>query len=419
MELRRVSARECRFHPRKRFIVSKEVAADVQIQMIRHPTAFPVRLREVIRAEAGSDPRRFYWKVYHALKNLLFWGVGKHEIKDQERWEGLDDSVDTEEEVEAAVRMFPRVMKGQFPHPSRPNGSRFYPIHALTTSLKTVPFVPILAALGAELGCFEPYQQGGLNVTPKIYCTKPESPIFNYRVRATTALTSLVTNQFSTSGGDHNNQDFLTRLDEVPFATLVRLSQRGFITKEATRNTVAYSIPHATSPWMLKRIRFLLDSHPSLLSCRGRLLPLPVCYTTTFFIYTSSLSCSLNLLQTLFDLGMKYYPNEMGSFFFNESLRENDWYQQVWYHEFSTPSRKPLRFIDEVCLFFGREEVMEMINNVISKRVVRKPDAFQTSLFGAATNKDIGLDAVFLLCLQDPYAVCSLFMNNPRNGSPE
>ena len=72
---------------------------------------------------------------------------------------GLDSERDTEEEVEAIVRVFPEVLhiKGGRHH--------FYPIQYSTflcKNAKTVSFIPILAKLAIEFGLFEEYLRGGL-----------------------------------------------------------------------------------------------------------------------------------------------------------------------------------------------------------------------------------------------------------------
>jgi hypothetical protein len=117
--------------------------------IIRHQSEFPVKIREAIHLAANAPERTPEWfvvEVYNALKVMLLCKPEKENTKNEniERplllWNGLDSAVDTEEEVEVAIRVFPDVLK------EYRDGS--YPIFWLASCLKALPFIPLLAELG-------------------------------------------------------------------------------------------------------------------------------------------------------------------------------------------------------------------------------------------------------------------------------
>jgi hypothetical protein len=79
---------------------------------------------------------------------------------------GLDSDRDTEEEVEAAICFFPEMLS------RRSNLHMFFPIQCISLgfddrtnvicNLKAVSFIPLVARLATEFGCFDEASRGGL-----------------------------------------------------------------------------------------------------------------------------------------------------------------------------------------------------------------------------------------------------------------
>jgi len=136
-------------------------------QIIDHASEYPRKLRVCILETSERTPQEFYTEVFAALKVMLLCvpqdpkkGINKdsgnsRSNSDEETedipWGGLDSIIDTEDQVEVAIRSFPHVLteKRTQSDVCSPNS---HPIDCLTTSIRSLSFIPLLARLGIELG---------------------------------------------------------------------------------------------------------------------------------------------------------------------------------------------------------------------------------------------------------------------------
>jgi len=109
---------------------------------------FPKRLQHAIR-EAADNENIFLSQVQDAFADWLFEAALFEDLSGC-----LNDTRDTEQQVEMALRFFPQVLS------NRRYG--LFPIFWLCRSIRSVSFIPLFAKLGVELGLFQEYERGGL-----------------------------------------------------------------------------------------------------------------------------------------------------------------------------------------------------------------------------------------------------------------
>jgi len=117
-------------------------------------------------------------------------------------WGGLDNDVDTKEEAEVAIRVFPTVLQNEESLRQSDN-----PIGAAMSSLKALPFVPMLAELGRELGVFEPHE------------LVPRYDLF-------------LSVSILTFNPEYDSREFDRQLDEALLSVLVGVKEKNLMRKE-------------------------------------------------------------------------------------------------------------------------------------------------------------------------------------------
>jgi len=350
-------------------------------RIIRHRSEFPVKIREAIQIAAvanaqESNPKQFCRTVERALKSLL---VGIPVIDNTEnenneaaaaaKWDGLDSEVDTEEEVEVAIRFFPLVLRIQW-YDVRVDAD---PINCLPLCLKALPFVPLLAELGAEFHLFEEEEQGGL-IDGDFSC----------------ALEELVTNKkLLRREPRRDDEEFRRQLDEASLLVLVRLKENGLMRKGDIEKIyyvcdLVLEKPSRTE----KRIRFFLDWDPTILKQWTRVSLLHI-FLRQCEKYKHRVSKDewWGRFQMIFELGMSHYPEEIGFLFYR--VRN------------STPT------FQIACNVFGKEDVIKVFHEMILKSTMGRCNTIRTLVITAATNKRISLDSLYFLIRLDPIALMS------------
>ena len=110
--------------------------------IVRHKSEFPSKFRHCIDSIADSSqstPQQSWVTLQKEITKFF--------LPKLRPWGGLDNDVDTKEEAEVAIRVFPTVLQNEESLRQSDN-----PIGAAMSSLKALPFVPMLAELGRELG---------------------------------------------------------------------------------------------------------------------------------------------------------------------------------------------------------------------------------------------------------------------------
>jgi len=396
---------------------------------------FPLKLREAIRDISGGGgesseqqhrpPEVFLSDFFKATRAFFFGrstrfdldrdveddGGGNDNDEEEEEeessppfhwWYGLDRDIDTEEEVEVAIRFFPEMLNEKFSRTSSLIGC--YPIYMLLMCSKALSFIPLFAELGIELGRFKEKERGGLicfmkNVFFHLIC--------NVIIR------------------DDLGEESSGKLDEVSSSVLMRLREKGLMKKEDIyqhdlTNLMLYREIYNSKKALRidKRFRFLINWDPTILVECGRKNNLlyhyvhRLCsgvddrgYRSASQMNSSARSDELLLSTTLnnteqasqggdppsclqrfkviFELGMNHFPAELGFIFHRSTFKK-------------------------ACEKFGKQTVTQIINDEIFSAINNKKDnnnSQQSLVFAAATNQEISLDGVYTLLRRDPLAL--------------
>ncbi|VEU35893.1 unnamed protein product [Pseudo-nitzschia multistriata] len=183
--------------------VSPRVAKMFEILELR--ANFPQKLRKDMDEALDGAAGNFLFHLESSVADLLYASANtsnNHSQEDQPQI-GLNSDVDTENQVETAIRCFPNVICRRSSTISRSEYNA--PIEAQIT-LQSVAFLPLLARLGIELGdgtTFATEQRGGLVPPKATWCldNQGSSPFdgLNYHLRHPDSRHQLRNNQTSTN----------------------------------------------------------------------------------------------------------------------------------------------------------------------------------------------------------------------------
>ncbi len=359
-----------------------------------HKSEFPSKLRPSITIAASKcRPGIFVSEVYIAATYFFFGrfrpGDG-HEIDDNltEDWWGLDHEIDTEDEAELVIRLFPWILQEELT--GIPSSKGQIPIFFLASCSKAVTFIPLFCKLGAELGVF-----GG----------KKESTGLTWAGKSGSALQQLFVNTLTPTMERECTND----LDKESLGVLIRLREMGFTTEKSEHQLVWWlftAAKHREIAFIEARLRLLVDWNPAIL--------MDVCQRTNLlrnFLYrfqerNGDEPYALRLFEVIVELGMSYYPLELG-FAFHKT-------------NFSSTSGAIIFFPDPngatnnftlACQVFGTETVARIVNKTISNTfggnqiTDNVTITLKTLLFSASTNEKISLEGVYTLVCRDPIAI--------------
>lgn len=401
--------------------------------IIKHRSEFPSGLREAITEASRSaskttsdsneepTPELFLSEVYEAFKSFFF---GKrialdndddtddnnsieNDIEESERevnvvpfswWHGLDSDVDTEEETELAIRVFPNILMEKQKQSPLSSMNDCYPIYMLLVCSKSLPFIPLLAELGVELGRgrFVKDERGGLTCFMR-------NVIFN-----------LIHNNVLRD--DHDKDESSSeKVDELSAAVMSRLKEKGLL---EVIDIYEYDLVEMLLYWSDKkkkryisrqrktskrrheakqRFRVLIDLNPSILvECGGRGKSLLRHYLRDFLSGTdgceSKERVSLPTFRMIFELGMSHFPKEIGFVFHDTNFELS-------------------------CEIFGIEMVARIVDNELSSNLDRRENTkndkniTQDLVVAAVSNCKISLDGVYTLFRRDPMMMLRLCQN--------
>ena len=321
--------------------------------IIARKRELPEKIRTSVD-EAVRDNLRsldFLSKIENKLIQLLWenWNI-QGEIDESK---GLNRDRDTEAQVEAAIRFFPKVL-------STKHKDHIYPIWAQIATrdnkcnLKAASFVPLLAKLGGELGLFEDGKRGGL------LSVKHSGPI--------NMLESLSTGQPNRA---YHNAEHLRLVDETYLDVLKRLRQMRLFKKE---DIAFYHLIHRNVAYgygfFEQQFRYLMEwDSSSFMLCRwGGCLPIHTA-TCAYYLYQSN---SNEKFLKIFNTGLQYFPTEMGGLFHLGSYVMTPWNRIDGGH---------------------RQELLATVFNRHNNNV----NLLLESLIYASSEELVHLDAVFLL----------------------
>lgn len=374
----------------KLVVVNPTTAGEQREKMkliIEHQSKLPSKLREAIQGvvEQNESPEVFLSKVYKATTAFFFGQPYRIDDEDENEgnedegtvlpsdwWRGLDFEVDTEEEAELAIRFFPNVLTEEYTSQSSSmRGS--HPIYILMTSSKALPFVPLLAELGVDLGLFTEKQRGGLGCTFR------------------GVFFQLVCN---TIRKDKFEDEESGKLDEVSTAIMMQLKEKGLMKKEDIFNhnlvnLLLYKAVYNDKIFIEKRFRFLIDWDPYILM---------ECVSSSYLLYhfVRLLGATndghippgnLQKFRLIFELGLLYFPSEIGFVF-----HKNKFYRSTF---------------SLACEKFGAEPITQLIDDEISNYLKQNKNRQHDMIFSAASNDEISLDGFYILFRRDPIGIMS------------
>jgi hypothetical protein len=367
----------------QRVVVDPTTEKDARQKMnliIEHRLEFPSNLREAIRESLGEEhsecqPEIFLSEVYKSVKAFFFGRSNRNndESDDESKstlqwWYGLDSDVDTEEEVELAIRLFPNLLTEEYFSFSSLNGC--YPIYVSLMCLKALFFIPLLAELGVELGRFKEKERGGLTCFMK------------------SVLFQLFCNVILR---DDHDEESSGKLDEASTAILMRLKEKGLMKKEDIyqcdlANLLLYRALYKKTLRIEKRFKFLINWNPSILMECGQgnnLLNHYVCR-----LCRTNEGClhpdTVQRFQAIVELGMYHFPAELGFVFHKPTFQL-------------------------ACENFGTKKVARIIDGEILRSLEQNNNTLNALVFAAATNDEISLDGVYILFRRDPIALLTEF----------
>jgi hypothetical protein len=348
-----------------------------------HRSEFPSKLRAAIEAASVWDgperrPEVFLSEVYESAKELFF---GRsilnedaivndgEELELSEGWHGLDSDVDTEEEVELAIRFFPIVLTERLSLSCSTSFS-VVPILMLFSNAKAVSFVPLFVKLCVELGRCEVLA------------------LFFYMKLLLVPGTHAFVETF---GEEHAASLFgeeasAEESDEESLSALMRMGEMGFVKKRDTEYLLKWLLSkakHRDSEFTEKRLRLLIDWNPSMLMEFRKGTPL-LCMFLGYYTLSNNECSVLRMFEVIFELGMSYFPSELGFVF---HLSSNLQLHASIFHNFSSE--------------YGTERVSKIVHDKIIS-TLGPNNTMQSLVIAAATNNKICLDGLNTILCSDP-----------------
>lgn len=348
-------------------------------QIILTQSKFPVSIREAINDAKGLNPEQFFEYMDEVMNQLFTTSNGTSE----NAMKGLDYSVDTEEEVEFAIRAFPNFM---------PRNWTWQP-----ETFEALPFFPLVIELTVEI-------TGYWNLVHIFGNWATFYDMIKIHER------------------ERTEEEIALQLNDVFHLFLIRL-------KENCLSSVSFQEICGGADTLCctgyrfeqKTLCFLLDWKPTILEVyrsEGFGIRSPFLH---FYLQTR-LAVPMGYLlighdglwmmfQVIFEGGMSNYPNELG-FLFHKSF-ENKRISFVLY--FDRVAREILRKgkpFKDACNAFGKERVTKLVNKNILRITKAKSYAIRALFVMVGSNPKIDVDGIYFLLRFDPAALVPAIHDN-------
>ena len=308
---------------------------------------------------------------------------------DFDDYHGLDSDRDTEEEVETTLRCFPELL-------SRRNreGVTKWPIHFLCyvydetnenfrCNLKAVSFIPLVARLSIEFGCFDEVFRGGLLLSIGRQGCMPLRDL-------------MFTDTLDRQRSHHET------VDNKYLIVMKQLRQMGLLKEEdiqdygLLRKHPQSEIDETVFPE--KRFRFLAEWDPFALTqtyiSDGRSISDT---SNDIPLLHAALGSTMKGFQLVFETGIRYFPKKEGiSLLFQKSIVDE------------TPETP----FASACSNYGLKNVIKVVEKCLSD-CSDKPNSFSEAFLSAAVNEDTHLDCVYFLLRRDPDMLQKLLPASP------
>lgn len=372
---------------------------------------FPERLRCAIEKasldeKSSRNPTIFLSRIQDEFQDWLFEAA----LPNEDSCRGLDDERDTEQQVELALRFFPRVLC------HRRYG--LFPIFWLTKSTRSVSFIPLFARLGAELGLFRESERGGL-----VFGTNGMDVFSQLAATATTRACG----ESAEPRQEVVDAKFLAVIEKLREAKLMRRS-------DICRYKMIDILCHQ-SFFPEQRFRYLVDWCPSALLSnygRGKIKTISVRLITRFFDKDD-----ISGIRMLFELSMKYYPAELGFLFdtiytVDDEKKPSSFRKKpIGFSNSNSNSKRNRRFIvgqdndvgasednlppplensitslfEFACDTYGKKEVQRIVDKLLFLQMTKDTNFTRKAVVRAAAScepSDNGAESIFLLMQRDP-----------------
>jgi hypothetical protein len=329
------------------------------IRRIAHEIKQGVRRNRMVYGSLNHEDEHFWG---FTISNIFLNGV-REGVRDL--FFALDSDRDTEEEVELAIRFFPRELTRQ----TSSWNTREYPIISMQhnagdigrlRNTKTIPFVPLLARLGNEIGEMCEEERGGL--------------VANH---STNGLLRLMLSSSPGAGPEHNQV-----VDDCCLGVLKRLREMNIFRKHDIQK---YQLVHCLCKqpvFARMRFQYLCDWDPMSLVRANHYAGQPLNVAAIF--------STLESFRIVFETGIRKLSIEKGicMLFRKSSLRKTIGFENC------TP-------FQNACKRFGVEDVVRVVQHTIADYWDNEYDTKRT-LIVACTDRTIHLDAVYFLLHMNP-----------------
>jgi len=385
-------------------------------KILRHREEFPSKLRDAIdlagigeeitnalSSERGFEPlseplsdRAFLSEVYREVRDFVYghtirydYHQQKQYLKWSEEWRGMDSEVDTEDQVEVAIRCFPKVLAEKV---CTRECVPVYPVFALTTSAKGVPFVALLANLGVELGFERSHELCRVDVFQDF------GSVLQQLINNTTAKKL----KGATEASPQVDEASLTALQRIRDGRWSMISRNDEI--KQVRWLLKYRHTRSLA-FVERRLRIIAEWDHSLLRdfrpmSEADLLASEVHVPKPLLVFFErwEFQCpfesfkpsgfDLQLYRVLVELGMSNYPKELGFAFHTKAKHSRD---------FDEETHRQIKHI--TCEELSKT-LVRIKNNCSSSEITPR-----SLLVAVAGNDNICLDGIYTLFRSDPMAM--------------
>jgi hypothetical protein len=300
---------------------------------------------------------------------------------DPEHYRGLDNTRDTEDEVETAIRFFPNVLSRK--EDDEEDDESSYPIQNLSWFLpdafhcnpKAAYFIPLLARLAIEFGLFEEQYRAGLLIDDM-----NGNNVLQYLTYSS--------NHFA----DTEHQQIV---DRCFLEVLKQLRKLDLLKKEDIQQ---YDLLHFPESGFYLRFNYLVDWDPKALlhgNSNGCLPLHPYAPREESSIPDSTIED----FQLVFKAGIRYFPRKEGICILFRKDNDGD-----------TP-------FSDACKLLGRDKTMKVIETTLAENSDNK---YVTSnvLLSAAIDDKIHLDGLYFFLRREPDLLLKLLsMESTDNSS--
>eukprot|EP00531_Pseudo-nitzschia_arenysensis_P007718 CAMPEP_0116140522 /NCGR_PEP_ID=MMETSP0329-20121206/13895_1 /TAXON_ID=697910 /ORGANISM="Pseudo-nitzschia arenysensis, Strain B593" /LENGTH=460 /DNA_ID=CAMNT_0003635647 /DNA_START=220 /DNA_END=1602 /DNA_ORIENTATION=- len=396
------------FHSR----TDQTAAKESMLLLIHHQREFPISIQKfIIYAESrwSSFPERFVTQVYNCARRLLRGcelpspspspsPETKTTKKSSNDWQGLDSKVDTQDQVELVIRLFPDVLT---------EAENYYnlPIYRLVLRPQTVAFVPIVLKMHRIQRSI---QSAGVFAFSK-QLVIPGRETFRELFGKDHADFLYNGQEEEEANKNHDHDDDHDKKDELERESLLALAnakEMGLLPRQDDIDSLIKWVLSKVDEkgreiaFIETRIRLLIGWKPCVLKeLRKGIRPEPLLHI--FWRYCGlpcdkPKSLEMRLFRVIFELGLKHYPKDLGFVYCHHAF---DQFARRW-------GIQPITQIlyNQLLLMASNQSFVGQIKSKSKNKSNNSSNnkRLQSLLVAAATNDNICLDGIYTLLRFNP-----------------